>query len=272
MAHVQLKDVTKLFPVKVNGTLKTIRALNGVSFEVADGEIVALTGPSGCGKTTALRIIMGLDTATSGTVLVDGKPVTGCGYDRGMVFQHAELLPWLSALDNVKFGLRMKGVTEPKLTKTADRYLDLVGLGEARHQRPHQLSGGMKQRVGIARALAIDPKILLLDEPFGSLDAQTRENQQIELLSIHKKTGKTIIFVTHDLDEAVFLADRVVVMSMGRVRDTVPINLGQARDDVRTARGSDEYAKKRALIWEMLHEAPPATPAAHGAPASEDAR
>ena len=149
--------------------------------------------------------------------MVDGVAVKGCGYDRGMVFQHAELLPWLSALDNVKFGLEMKGMRGSVLQDTAMQYLKLVGLGNSWNRRPYQLSGGMQQRVGIARALAIDPKVLLMDEPFGALDAQTRETLQGELLDIHKRTRKTILFVTHDLDEAVLLADRVVVMQMGRL-------------------------------------------------------
>jgi NitT/TauT family transport system ATP-binding protein len=180
MGEVSLIDVSKRFTLRVGGELQTIQALQRVSFTVRDGEIVALIGPSGCGKTTALRIAMGLETATGGRVTVDGREVKGCGHDRGMVFQHAELLPWLTALQNVMFGLEMKGMRGPKLRETALRYLDLVGLAESANRRPHQLSGGMKQRVGIARALAIDPKVLLMDEPFGALDAQTRETMQDE--------------------------------------------------------------------------------------------
>src|SRR5882757_10551092 len=175
MGEVSLQDISKKFTLRIDGVPQTVQALRRVSFTVRDGEIVALIGPSGCGKTTALRIAMGLEAASAGSVKVDGREVTGCGYDRGMVFQHAELLPWLSALENVMFGLEMKGMRGTALHDTAARYLDLVGLGESRHRRPHQLSGGMKQRVGIARALAIDPKVLLMDEPFGALDAQTRE-------------------------------------------------------------------------------------------------
>ena len=253
MAAIAFRDVVKLFPLKSNGSAHSVRALDGISFDVSDGEIVALLGPSGCGKTTALRIAMGLDSATSGSVIVNGRVVTGCGHDRGMVFQHAELLPWSTALENVKFGLRMKGVSEPELTQTALHHLDLVGLAGAREQRPHQLSGGMKQRVGIARALAIDPAILLMDEPFGALDSQTREVLQTELLGIHAKTRKTIIFVTHDLDEAVLLANRVVVMAAGRVRAIVPVSLGDARRDVRELRGAPQFPRIRAHVWETLH-------------------
>jgi NitT/TauT family transport system ATP-binding protein len=255
MAIIEWRDVVKIFPLRANRETRAVRALNGISFGVEKAEIVALLGPSGCGKTTALRIAMGLDSPSSGGVYVNDKKITGCGYDRGMVFQHAELLPWSTALENVKFGLRMKGMAEPEMTATAQRYLDLVGLGRAAQQRPHQLSGGMKQRVGIARALAIDPEILLMDEPFGALDSQTREQLQSELLSIHAKTKKTIVFVTHDLDEAVFLASRVVVMAGGAIREIIPVDIPHAREDVRGFRGSPEFAQTRAQVWETLHRA-----------------
>ncbi len=252
VAVIEWRDVVKIFPLRTKGATRALRALDGISFGVERGEIVALLGPSGCGKTTALRIAMGLDAANAGSVVVNGKNVTGCGHDRGMVFQHAELLPWYTALENVKFGLRMKGVSEPFLTETALRYLELVGLTKAAQQRPHQLSGGMKQRVGIARALAIDPEILFMDEPFGALDSQTREVLQTELLTIHAKTQKTIVFVTHDLDEAVVLANRVVVMSAGKVREIIPVELDHT-GDVRALRGSPEFALKRGQVWETLH-------------------
>src|SRR3954470_14444509 len=161
MGEVSFVDVSKRFSLRVDGEVHQVQALDRVSFTVSDGEIVALIGPSGCGKTTALRVAMGLDASTSGRVTVDGKEVKGCGYDRGMVFQHAELLPWLSALQNVMFGLEMKGMRGGELRSTAEKYLELVGLSDSLNRRPHQLSGGMKQRVGIARALAIDPKVLL---------------------------------------------------------------------------------------------------------------
>ena len=178
MGEVTFLDVSKRFSLRVDGEVHHVQALDRVSFTVKDGEIVALIGPSGCGKTTALRVAMGLDPSSGGRVTVDGREVTGCGHDRGMVFQHAELLPWLSALQNVMFGLEMKGIRGAPLRETAEKYLHLVGLKDSQNRRPHQLSGGMKQRVGIARALAIDPKVLLMDEPFGALDAQTRESLQ----------------------------------------------------------------------------------------------
>jgi NitT/TauT family transport system ATP-binding protein len=254
MGEVTFFDVSKRFSLRVDNELHTVQALDRVNFTVNDGEIVALIGPSGCGKTTALRVAMGLDASTSGRVTVDGKAVSGCGYDRGMVFQHAELLPWLSALQNVMFGLEMKGMRGAELRTTAEKYLDLVGLKDSQNRRPHQLSGGMKQRVGIARALAIDPKVLLMDEPFGALDAQTRETLQAELLEIHARTKKTVIFVTHDLDEAVLIADRIVVMKRGRVSEVMTVPLQRPRPDLGVVRGMPEFAETRYKVWRTLHE------------------
>jgi NitT/TauT family transport system ATP-binding protein len=253
MGEVSLIEVSKRFSLRIEGRVQTVRALDRLSFVVGDGEIVALIGPSGCGKTTALRIAMGLETASGGAVTVDGVTVTSCGYDRGFVFQHAELLPWLTALQNVEFGLEMKGMRGGELHDTAMKYLTLVGLEDSVKRRPYQLSGGMQQRVGIARALAIDPKVLLMDEPFGALDAQTRETLQGELLEIHARTKKTILFVTHDLDEAVLLADRVVVMQHGRLREIVDVPLPRPRDNLAKIRGSDAFAQTRYHIWQALH-------------------
>jgi NitT/TauT family transport system ATP-binding protein len=256
MGEVSFQDVSKRFSLRVDGELNLVQALNRVNFTVNDGEIVALIGPSGCGKTTALRIAMGLDAATGGRVTVDGREIHGCGYDRGMVFQHAELLPWLSALQNVMFGLEMKGMRGGELRDTAEKYLELVGLKESKNRRPHQLSGGMKQRVGIARALAIDPKVLLMDEPFGALDAQTRESLQAELMDIHARTKKTVIFVTHDLDEAVLIADRIIVMRGGRVYDVMNVPFGRPRPDLGAVRGTPEFAETRYKVWQALHDEP----------------
>jgi NitT/TauT family transport system ATP-binding protein len=230
-----------------------VRALERLNFSVGDGAVVALIGPSGCGKTTALRIAMGLDNASGGRVTVDGVEVRGCGHDRGMVFQHAELLPWLTAMQNVMFGLEMKGLRGSVLRDTAMHYLSLVGLADSSNRRPHQLSGGMQQRVGIARALAIDPKVLLMDEPFGALDAQTREDLQGELLELHRRTRKTILFVTHDLDEAVLLADRVVVMREGRVSEVIEVPIPRPREDIAAIRGLPEFADTRYRIWRGVH-------------------
>ena len=254
MGEVTFLDVSKRFSITVDGEVHTVQALDRVSFTVRDGEIVALIGPSGCGKTTALRVAMGLDPSTSGRVTVDGREVHGCGHDRGMVFQHAELLPWLNARQNVMFGLEMKGLRGAPLRETAEKYLELVGLTDSQNRRPHQLSGGMKQRVGIARALAIDPSVLLMDEPFGALDAQTREALQAELLDIHARTGKTILFVTHDLDEAVLLADRIVIMKSGRVHDIMTVPLRRPRADLGEIRGTAEFAETRYKVWRELHD------------------
>ena len=217
MGEVTFFDVSKRFTLRVDNELHTVQALDRVNFTVNDGEIVALIGPSGCGKTTALRVDMGLDASTSGRVTVDGKAVSGCGYDRGRVFQHAELLPWLSALQNVMFGLEMKGMRGAELRTTAEKYLDLVGLKDSQNRRPHQLSGGMKQRVGIARAFSISPKMLLLDEPFGALDAKVRKELRVWLRALHERLGLTTIFVTHDQEEAFATADLVGIMNAGKI-------------------------------------------------------
>jgi NitT/TauT family transport system ATP-binding protein len=256
VGSVDLIDVSKRFTLRVDGVQQTVNALSHLNFSVSDGEIVALIGPSGCGKTTALRIAMGLEDASGGQVTVDGVAVKGCGHDRGMVFQHAALLPWLTAMENVMFGLEMKGMRGAELSETAQRYLGLVGLKDSTNRRPYQLSGGMQQRVGIARALAIDPKVLLMDEPFGALDAQTRETLQGELIEIHARTRKTILFVTHDLDEAVLLADRVVVMQHGSVQEIMTVNLPRPRGDLGALRGSAEFADTRYRLWRAINAQP----------------
>src|SRR5512144_3073643 len=253
MGEASFLDVSTRFTRRVDGEVHHVQALDRVSFTVKDGEIVALIGPSGCGKTTALRVAMGLDPSSGGRVAVDGREINGCGHDRGMVFQHAELLPWLSALQNVMFGLEMKGIRGTQLRETAERYLHLVGLEDSQSRRPHQLSGGMKQRVRIAPALAIDPKVLLMDEPFGALDAQTRETMQGELLDIHARTGKTILFVTHDLDEAVLIADRIVVLREGMVQEIMDVPLQRPRGDLGAVRGARAFAETRYRVWQALH-------------------
>jgi NitT/TauT family transport system ATP-binding protein len=250
---VRVRDLTKEYHVSAGGSMQVVHALNGVSFDVADGEFIALTGRSGCGKTTSLRIVLGLEEQTSGTVEIAGREVNGCGYNRGMVFQHAELLPWRTAIENVEFGLELKGVPRKERREIAASMLDLVGLKHSTDRRPHQLSGGMKQRVGLARALTTDPEVLLMDEPFGALDAQIREEMQTELIRLHEKTGKTVIFVTHDLDEAVLLADRVMVFSPnGKIHEVVDIKIPRPRNDPVAIRGSEEFQKKRYHIWRLL--------------------
>src|SRR6202790_1525096 len=190
-------------------------ALSNVSLDIADGEFVCLIGPSGCGKTTLLNTIAGFETASEGTLLVGGRPVSQPGPDRGVVFQEYGLFPWFTVEQNVQYGPRLKGVRGRELQKISDRYLSLVHLEHAAKHFPSQLSGGMRQRVAIARALANQPDILLMDEPFGALDAQTRAQMQLYLKQIWASVDVTIVFITHDLDEAVYLADRIIVLSAG---------------------------------------------------------
>lgn len=263
-SDVVVDNITKEFLLATSGRSERIHALDRVSFGVRSGEIVALTGLSGCGKTTLLRIIMGLETATSGQISVGGTVVTSTGYDRGLVFQNSELFPWRNALENVAFGLEVKGVPKKERMRIAEEKLELVGLRDAMDRRPDQLSGGMKQRVGLARALSVDPQVLLMDEPFGALDAQTREGLQAEVLRIHAETGKTIIFVTHDLDEAVLLADRVILLSPrpGRIKEEFVIDIDRPRDDVVAVRGVERFAEHRFNIWRSLMEEADISPGA----------
>jgi NitT/TauT family transport system ATP-binding protein len=230
-----------------------LRILNGITFDVAPGEFIALTGQSGCGKTTLLRLLLGIGTPTSGVMESAGKPIVGCDHHRTMVFQNAELLPWRSALDNVTLGLETKGVGRQERKEIARRYLDLVGLSAAESRRPDQLSGGMRQRVGLARALAVDPDVLLMDEPFGALDAHTRESLQAELIRLHEQMKKTVIFVTHDLDEAVLLADRVMVLSpRGQQAEIVDIPVPRPRNDPELIRTTPVFGEKRYHIWKLM--------------------
>lgn len=207
-------------------------ALRDVDLDLTEGEFVCVVGASGSGKSTLLRLIDGLIAPTEGEVLVGGKPVEGPGPDRAMVFQQDCLLPWQTILDNVAYGLRLAGVPKPEAHATARRYIELVGLAGFEGSYPHQLSGGMRQRANVARALAVDPRLILLDEPFAALDSQTREIMQSELLRIWSTDRKTVVFITHQIDEAVYLADRVVVLSArpGTVREIVDIDLPRPRD------------------------------------------
>lgn len=225
------------------------------SLQVRSGEFVTLIGPSGCGKTTALRIITGLLKPDAGTVSVDNKPSVGPSHDKAMVFQHFNLFPWRNALTNAAYGLEMQGVPEKSRLGTATEYLKLVGLGKHLDYYPWQLSGGMRQRVGLARALAIKPKVLLMDEPFGSLDALTREQLQGMLQRICAEQNLTILFVTHSTDEAIYLSDRVVVMGVqpGRVIAEFTVDLPKPRSSY-DWRANPEYARIRGQIWKLLQE------------------
>jgi taurine transport system ATP-binding protein len=190
-----------------------VHALSDIDLVIEPGEFVCVAGPSGCGKTTLLQLLAGFTTPTEGSITIDGKPITAPGPERGVVFQQSNLYPWLSVLGNVELGPRLRGVDKTRRRADAHRYLDLVGLRDFVQRRPYELSGGMQQRCQIARVLANDPEIVLMDEPFGALDALTRERLQLELLNIWRETHKTIFFITHSVEEAIFLGSRVIVMS-----------------------------------------------------------
>jgi NitT/TauT family transport system ATP-binding protein len=228
--RIVLEHVGKHFPASTKGAAPSV-ALLDISLELADGEFVCLLGPSGCGKSTILNLIAGFDRASTGKVMLDGHPVGQPGPDRGFVFQQPTLFPWLNVLENVTFGPRMAGVPESVWRPEARRYLSLVGLDGFERHATWQLSGGMRQRVALARAWLTNPDILLMDEPFGALDAQTRLMMQELLTSLWQSTGTTILFVTHDVDEALFLADRVLVMSArpGTVRETLRVPFARPR-------------------------------------------
>jgi NitT/TauT family transport system ATP-binding protein len=226
------------------------QVLNDISFTRYEGEIVSVVGLSGCGKTTLLRIVGGLLSPDAGTLRVAGREVKGPGLDRAIVFQQASLLPWRSALRNVEFGLELKRVAKSERERKARDALRLVGLGDYEKYYPKQLSGGMQQRVGLARALAVDPEILLMDEPFSALDAQTREELQVELLDLNAKTQKTIMFVTHDLDEAIYLSDRVLVLlpRPGRVHTVVDVDLPRPRANILDIKSDPAFIKARDIV------------------------
>jgi len=228
-------------------------ALDDISFRTYRREFVCVIGPSGCGKSTLIRILAGLDAQTSGEVLLDGKPVQGPGADRGMVFQGYTLFPWLTVKKNVMFGLRMNGSSSGEAEREALQWLDLVGLTRFADVYPHQLSGGMKQRVAIARALANRPRILLMDEPFGALDAQTRARMQTHLLDIWRNIDVTILFITHDLDEAIFLADRILVLKAnpGGVQELIEVPVPRPRDYSQV--NTPEFIATKARLEALIH-------------------
>jgi NitT/TauT family transport system ATP-binding protein len=226
-AAVAIQDLSMEFV----GRGQRLLALQNIDLDIAPGEFFVIVGPSGCGKTTLLRVLQGLTKATRGRILVGGKPVTGPGPDRGFVFQQDALYPWRSVLRNVGFGLELQGIPKAQAHARALAMIDLVGLNGFESHYPHELSGGMRQRVNLARALAIEPAILLMDEPFAALDALTRETMQHELLRIAAAAGTTVIFITHQIDESVFLGDRVAVFATrpGRLQEIIPIDLPRPR-------------------------------------------
>lgn len=244
-----LQDLSKVFALEGKAEVVAISRLN---LQVNDGEFVSILGPSGCGKTTLLRIIAGLDHASGGTILLNGNPIVGPCPRMGMIFQEYSLYPWKTVMDNIAFGLEVKGIEKKERRGKARELLELVGLQDFASNYPYELSGGMRQRVAVARALAIDPQILLMDEPFGALDAQTRNMLQRELLEIWEKTKKTVVFVTHSVDEAVFLSDRIIVLTArpGTIKETVSIDLTRPRD-----RTGAKFAGIRRYVLDLVEQA-----------------
>lgn len=247
---VKIDNVKKIY----NSRTGDMVALNGVSLDIAENEFICVVGPSGCGKSTLLNIIAGLDKPTSGNIYVDGKEVKEPGQERGVVFQQYALFPWLTVRKNVEFGLKLKGMQQEEITTIANKYLKMVGLEEFENSYPKELSGGMKQRVAIARAYTVNPEVLLMDEPFGALDAQTRTQLQSELLKTWENERKTCFFITHDVDEAIILAQRVVIMSArpGRVKEVVNIDIPYPR--TQETKMTKEFIELKNYIWSKVYQ------------------
>ena len=248
---VKIDNVKKVF----NTRRGEVVALNGVSFEIKENEFICVVGPSGCGTSTLLNILAGLDTPTSGEVYVNGNLVEGPGPERGVVFQQYALFPWLTVEKNVAFGLKLKGLPEKEISETVEKYLDIVGLKDFANSYPKELSGGMRQRVAIARAYAVNPEVLLMDEPFGALDAQTRTQLQQELLDTWEKEQKTCFFITHDVEEAIILATKVIVMSArpGRIKSVIDVNIPYPRNQ--ETKMTPEFIELKNEIWaQVYHE------------------
>ena len=246
MGKLEIRNLTRSF-TREDGSEMIV--LDNLDLAVSDKEFVCILGSSGCGKTTLLRLIAGLDQEREGQIVLDGEEMQGPSPKVGFVFQEYSLFPWRSVIDNIAFGLEMNGIGREERYLIADRYLDLVGLKQFKNSYPSELSGGMRQRVAVARALALEPVLLLMDEPFGALDAQTRNMLQKELLEIREKTKKTIIFITHSVDEAVYLADRIIVLTPrpGRICQIFPIELKRPRD-----RTSVEFAQVRRSVLDLM--------------------
>jgi NitT/TauT family transport system ATP-binding protein len=246
---LEVRHLNKIFSAQGKDTV----ALRDVSFTTHRREFLCIIGPSGCGKSTLVRILAGLEQQTSGDVLLDGKPVKGPGRDRGMVFQTYTLFPWLTVKKNVMFGLEVNNAGKSEAEAQALQWLDLVGLGKFADSYPYQLSGGMKQRVAIVRALANQPRILLMDEPFGALDAQTRARMQAHLLEIWRKIDITVVFITHDLDEAIFLADRILVLKPhpGEVIEMIEVPVPRPRHESQV--NAEEFLATRRRVDELIH-------------------
>jgi NitT/TauT family transport system ATP-binding protein len=247
---VHIENVKKTYA----GRTGEIVALNGVNLDIKDNEFITVVGPSGCGKSTLLNIIAGLLAPTSGKVICSGKEVAGTGSDRGVVFQQYALFPWLTVLKNVRFGLKMKGLKNEEADEIAMKYIKMVDLEQFKDHYPKELSGGMKQRVALARAYAANPDVLLMDEPFGALDAQTRTQLQQDLLDIWEKEQKTCFFITHDVDEAIILGQRVVIMSArpGRIKSIIDVDIPYPRDQA--TKLTPRYIELRNEIWSLVYK------------------
>jgi NitT/TauT family transport system ATP-binding protein len=254
---IRFEQVRKEFVVRGEngGPGRRFAALDDITLDVLSGEFLTLVGPSGCGKSTLLDLLGGLEFPTSGRILLDGRPILGPARDRGIVFQQYALFPWRTAAQNVEFGLDIAGLKSRARREKALHYLDLVGLSAFADRYPHELSGGMKQRVAIARSLAYDPEVLLMDEPFAALDAQTRETLQGELLRIWRRTGKTIVFINHGIDEAVVLGQRVAVMTSrpGRIKQVVEIP-EVLRSETEDVRSLPAFGAIRHEVWTLLRD------------------
>ena len=233
---------------------RVVEALRDVTVQVETSHFVSIVGASGCGKTTLLRIVDGLIAPTGGEILIDGRPVVGPGRDRAFVFQQDGLFPWRTVVDNVIFGLEVQHVKKREAVERANEFIQLVGLDGFEHHFPHELSGGMRQRANLARALTLDPDVLLMDEPFAALDAQTREIMQAELLRIWRSNRKTVLFITHQIDEAVYLSDRVIVMTTrpGRVKSIVEVDLPRPRE--LSIKRTPRFLALVDEIWKMIEE------------------
>ena len=252
MSEIRISGLDKAYPGK--SPAQDVQALQGIDLHINTGEFVALLGPSGCGKSTLLNLVAGFEQPSGGTLLVDGLTVTKPGPQRGVVFQEAALLPWLDVWENVVFGPKVQGLPAAKYEPRAEEMLRIVGLTDFKHHLPVQLSGGMRQRVGIARVLTLGSRVLLMDEPFGALDAQTRLTMQELLLTVWQKLKPTIVFVTHDIDEALFLSDKIYVMSArpGRIQSEVPVPIARPRAiEVTTSDGFN--AMKREILRLIRH-------------------
>ena len=248
-ARISVQGVTKTFDLSGEEFI----ALDNVSLDVADNEFVTVVGPSGCGKSTLMNVLAGLDAPTSGQALVDGKAVSGPGPERGVIFQQYALFPWLTVRKNVEFGLKTAGLPAKERREKAEHFIEMVGLSQFADALPKMLSGGMKQRCAIARAYAVDPTILLMDEPFGALDALTRVKLQEQLLDTWSQEKRTVVFITHDVDEAVYLANRVVVMAArpGRIFDIIDVDLPYPRTE--EMRLSPEFTALRNRVWHSVY-------------------